>query len=186
VLVVAVMLNPAIEIGLKELIGRARPDLARLLPGRGPSFPSGHVLASVGFYGLIPFLAWESTARYWIRRVAFFGAFAVIMSVSVSRVYLDVHWASDVVGGLMLGTVIVAASYRALRGHRMHRDPGCCSLRPDSPGRPSDLTPAARGESPSEDETRMVAAFERVQYGGADREATLEDCDLAGDPGPTA
>lgn len=43
----------------------------------------------------------------------------------------------------------------------------------------------AHGESLSEDEIRMVAAFERVQYGGADREATLADCGVATQPAPT-
>ncbi len=91
VLVIAVLLNPVLEFGFKELVGRVRPNVAQLLPGRGPSFPSGHVLASTGFYGLLPFLAWETTTRYWIRRAVFFLSVGVVVAVTVSRIYLDVH-----------------------------------------------------------------------------------------------
>jgi len=57
VLVLAFVFNPAIEWALKAGVDRVRPSLLPLGPGRGPSFPSGHVLASVGFYGLLPVLA---------------------------------------------------------------------------------------------------------------------------------
>ena len=130
ILVVAVLLNPVIEIGFKELIGRARPDAARLLPGRGPSFPSGHVLASVGFYGVLPFLVWEATTRYWARRLVFFLSAAIILVVAVSRVYIDVHWSSDVVAGLMLGGVIIAVTYHAMLGHGFHSTRSCCATAP--------------------------------------------------------
>lgn len=130
ILVIAVLVNPIVEIGFKELIGRTRPEAAQLLPGRGPSFPSGHVLASVGFYGLVPLLVWEATTRYWIRRFVFFGCSAIIAIVAVSRVYIDVHWSSDVLAGIALGTVIVAASYHALRGHGLGSARSCCSPLP--------------------------------------------------------
>lgn len=149
ILVVAVLLNPLIEVAFKELIGRVRPDAARLLPGRGPSFPSGHVLASMGFYGLLPLLAWETTARYWIRRLIFFACVAIVVTVAASRVYIDVHWFSDVVAGLLLGTAIVAVSYRALHGHGLSADRRCCSppRTPDCPGWTSPATQSEAGSS---------------------------------------
>ncbi len=113
VLVVAVLLNPVFEFTFKELVGRVRPDTAQLVPGNGPSFPSGHVLASVGFYGMIPLLAWHHVRNALVRWLAFAGSLGVIAAVAVSRVYLDVHWTTDVVAGLLLGTVLVALTYRA-------------------------------------------------------------------------
>ena len=63
VLAAAVLLNPLFEVGFKELVDRVRPSLDQLVSGNGPSFPSGHVLASVGFYGLLPFLTLKCSDR---------------------------------------------------------------------------------------------------------------------------
>ncbi len=66
-IVLAVAINPLIEHTLKELVGRPRPDLNRLLPGRGPSFPSGHVFASTAFYGMLLVLVWKTIRKVWLR-----------------------------------------------------------------------------------------------------------------------
>lgn len=113
IIVAAAIVNPVFEFGFKELVDRVRPSVDQLLPGNGPSFPSGHVLAAVGFYGLIPFLAWEATRSVWARFVAFLSSLAVVVVVAVSRPYLDVHWATDAVAGVLLGTVLVVTSYHA-------------------------------------------------------------------------
>lgn len=113
VLAAAVLLNPVLEIAFKELVGRVRPAVSQLLPGNGPSFPSGHVLAAVGFYGLIPFLTNEATRNVWARWGAAVLSVIVIGAVTISRPYLDVHWATDAVAGLLLGTALVATSYQA-------------------------------------------------------------------------
>ena len=113
VLAAAVLLNPIFEVGFKELVDRVRPSLDQLVPGNGPSFPSGHVLASVGFYGLVPFLTWEITRNAWARLTAVAGSLLVIVAVTISRPYLDVHWATDATAGVLLGTVLVAATYQA-------------------------------------------------------------------------
>lgn len=107
VVVVAVLLNPIVEFGFKELVDRVRPDTAQLLAGRGPSFPSGHVLASVGFYGMAPLLAWETARSRNVQLGTLVGSSVVILIVAVSRVYLDVHWSTDVVAAMLLGTVLV-------------------------------------------------------------------------------
>jgi undecaprenyl-diphosphatase len=113
VIVAAVLINPIIEIGFKELVDRVRPDAAQLVPGRGPSFPSGHVLASVGFYGMAPLLAWEAVQSRAAQLGILIGSSAVILTIGVSRVYLDVHWTTDVVAGMLLGTVLVVAAAHA-------------------------------------------------------------------------
>lgn len=112
VIVAAALLNPVFEVGFKELVDRVRPAVSQLLPGNGPSFPSGHVLAAVGFYGLIPFLTWEVTRNAWARFAAVVGSAAVIAVVTISRPYLDVHWTTDAVAGVLLGIVLVVGSYQ--------------------------------------------------------------------------
>ena len=126
IIIAAFAINPVFEIFFKELVGRVRPNLDQILPGNGPSFPSGHVLATVGFYGLIPLVVWESTTKRWLRIGSLIGAFSVILLVGFSRVYLDVHWTTDVFAAYLLGTVLVAVTYHALSGHSLHRAKACC------------------------------------------------------------
>ena len=127
IIIAAIAINPVFEVLFKELVGRVRPNLDQLLPGNGPSFPSGHVLASVGFYGLIPLVVWEATTNRLARTIAFFGSALVIFTVAASRVYLDVHWTTDVFAGLLLGTVLVVGTYHALNGHGFHSNKACCA-----------------------------------------------------------
>lgn len=118
VLLVAFALNPLLEWSLKALVDRPRPDLLLLGRGRGPSFPSGHVLASFGFYAMLPALIpWDAGRRRSLG-VAIVGV-GVVLAVAFSRVYMGVHWTSDVVGGLLVGTIAIVATYRALDGHRI-------------------------------------------------------------------
>ncbi len=126
VIIAAFAINPVFEILFKELVGRVRPNLDQILPGNGPSFPSGHVLATVGFYGLIPLVVWEATTKRWLRIASLVGALSVIVLVGFSRIYLDVHWTTDVFAGYLLGTVLVAATYHALSGHSFHPARACC------------------------------------------------------------
>jgi undecaprenyl-diphosphatase len=126
IIIAAIAINPLFEVLFKELVGRVRPNLDQLLPGNGPSFPSGHVLASVGFYGLIPLVVWETTTNRLARTAAFFGSAFIILAVAASRVYLDVHWSTDVLAGLLLGTVLVVGTYHALNGHGFHSERCCC------------------------------------------------------------
>ncbi len=118
VLLVAFALNPLLEWSLKALVDRPRPGLLLLGRGRGPSFPSGHVLAASGFYAMLPALIPWDVDRWRSLGVAIVGA-GVVLAVAFSRVYMGVHWASDVVGGLLVGTIAVVATYRALDGHRI-------------------------------------------------------------------
>jgi undecaprenyl-diphosphatase len=128
VLVVAFALNPLIEFIAKQLIDRPRPDLARLGAGTGPAFPSGHVLVAVGFYSLLPVFVSESPHRYRAQLAAGLVGATLILLIGFSRMYRDVHWFTDVVGGILLGAVVVLATYRALRGHRL--DPARCRGHP--------------------------------------------------------
>ncbi|NNF08886.1 MAG: phosphatase PAP2 family protein, partial [Acidimicrobiia bacterium] len=51
-----------------------------------------------------------------------------ILTVAASRVYLDVHWTSDVFAGLLLGTVLVIGTYHAMEGHGFHPARECCGV----------------------------------------------------------
>lgn len=137
VLMGAFLANPVLEAVLKGLVGRERPDLARLVTGDGPAFPSGHVLATVGFYGILAVIAWRSSTRRSLAVSALTASAVIIALVGFSRIYLGVHWMTDVIGGLIVGSAFVAAAAFFLRDHQLGPTSSC-------------PTPAcARGAGPS-------------------------------------
>jgi membrane-associated phospholipid phosphatase len=102
-LAVAVLARPLFEFVVKELVDRNRPDLGRLVPGTGPSHPSGHVLAAVTLWGLLPPLVALRTDKRWIWWSTAIASAVLIAGISASRMYLGVHWFSDIVQGFLLG-----------------------------------------------------------------------------------
>jgi undecaprenyl-diphosphatase len=108
-LLVASAARPLIEWFLKASVDRDRPDFDRLVPGNGPSFPSGHVMAAIAVWGLVPPVVALCTNRrvwWWIASVS---AGLLILLVGASRVYLGVHWMSDVIGALLFGALYLLA-----------------------------------------------------------------------------
>jgi undecaprenyl-diphosphatase len=87
---------------MKDAVDRARPAIDPLAAGLGPSFPSGHSSTAAAFFAALALLAGR---RRGDRQRAVLAGIAVGLAVAVacSRVLLDVHWLSDVVGGLVLG-----------------------------------------------------------------------------------
>lgn len=97
-----------IQGGLKELVERPRPDLwPRLIAESSFSFPSGHAMAAATFY---PLLAWDvARHRPGRGRPAFVLAACFVLFIGFGRLYLGVHWPSDVLAGWALGLVQTAA-----------------------------------------------------------------------------
>jgi undecaprenyl-diphosphatase len=93
---------------VKPLVGRARPPLdARLLPVSGSSFPSGHATQAVATYGMLALiLSAGRPVRTRIGLCCAAGAAAVV--VGLTRLYLGVHWLTDLLGGWALGTAWLA------------------------------------------------------------------------------
>ena len=100
---------------LKFLFSRDRPDLWEK---RGQfawsSYPSGHAIASVAVLLTVAWLLWRERGWRWP-----WVAAAALMLVSLySRLYLGVHWPSDVIGGMLVGVVWLGASMAAYRAGR--------------------------------------------------------------------
>ena len=89
---------------LKEAVGRARPEF--FLTGAEPSslsFPSGHSLFAMVFGGLLIVMVGDLCEPVRLRRAVQVAVGLLILAVGASRVYLGVHWPSDVVGGYLFG-----------------------------------------------------------------------------------
>ena len=98
------------------------PSLSQLFPGiTVNSYPSGHVLRTVIVYGLIAFVAYRLAPPGWIHRLAIPAAAVMIAAMAFDRLYLGVHWESDVVGGLLLGGLALAAAIAWLDRPRVHQ-----------------------------------------------------------------
>jgi undecaprenyl-diphosphatase len=94
--------------GVKEYLRRPRPLGARWFNERTFSFPSGHATAATAILGTALYLLWRE-GRISGRLALLVGALPAL-AVGVSRVCLEVHWVSDVLGGWALGVTIAATS----------------------------------------------------------------------------
>ena len=101
--------------GLKELFARSRP-MEGVIPAEGYSFPSGHAFASTVFYGMLVYLVWRLTERTWARALAAVVGPLVILAVGLSRVYLNVHYLTDVVAGWLAGAAWLVAVLLVING----------------------------------------------------------------------
>lgn len=78
--------------------------------GLGNSFPSGHMMRTVFVYGLLAFVVHRLAPPGLARRLVIPAAAVMISLMAFDRLYLEVHWESDVVGGLLLGATALAAA----------------------------------------------------------------------------
>jgi membrane-associated phospholipid phosphatase len=97
--------HPQPPRSLMEADGPSITELFTNSAGIGNSFPSGHMIRTVIAYGLLAFVIRRLSQSPRVRALAAAGAVAVVVLMAVDRLYLDVHWESDVVGGLILGAI---------------------------------------------------------------------------------
>lgn len=88
---------------LKHILKRPRPEIA-LIPISGYSFPSGHAMVSVAFYGFLMHLLLNSCSSKKVKKTIQVGTITLVLLIGISRVYLGVHYASDVIAGFLGAT----------------------------------------------------------------------------------
>ena len=103
-LVLVVLLN----VVLKELVQRPRPENISLVVETGFSFPSGHSMVAMAFFGLLVWLIWHYEKDRTMRYACCTGFSLIILLIGISRIYLGVHYASDVLAGFCVSLAWLA------------------------------------------------------------------------------
>jgi undecaprenyl-diphosphatase len=99
-LFVAIAGSGLLNIILKTIYKRARPELHRIVDIGGFSFPSGHTMLAFSLYAVLAFIVWRNLKTTVSRIVLFLFAVFMILMIGVSRIYLGVHYPSDVTAGI--------------------------------------------------------------------------------------
>jgi undecaprenyl-diphosphatase len=122
--VLALLGTTIISQAVKHAVGRVRPPVAlRLTRATGYAFPSGHAIESMAVWGAVGILLstlLDRRARVAVR----ISGVALALAVGLSRVYLGVHWATDVVAGWLLGAAWLTVLLRELPQNQDIRSAG--------------------------------------------------------------
>lgn len=100
-LFVSILLN----LIFKGIIQRDRPLEDFLIEESGYSFPSGHSMVSMAYYGLLMYFVFKKVDDKEIKYIIMFLLGFLILLIGFSRIYLGVHYASDVIGGFLISIV---------------------------------------------------------------------------------
>lgn len=92
----------AINQILKRIVQRPRPTEYRIIEETGYSFPSGHSMVSLAFYGYLIYLIYKYINNKHLKRTLIIILSVLICIIGVSRIYLGVHYTSDVLGGFLI------------------------------------------------------------------------------------
>lgn len=109
-----------LNVLLKNIVQRPRPSDIALIRETGYSFPSGHSMVSMAFYGFLIYLIHRYVKDSHKSNLLILLLTVLIMSIGLSRIYLGVHYASDVVSGFLLSVsyLIVFTSIFSKKFHK--------------------------------------------------------------------
>lgn len=106
-----------INIFGKAITNRPRPNILRLISINESSFPSGHSMLSITIYGLLIYIIYSNIYKNSVKWILIILLCLIIILIGISRIYLGVHYFTDIVGGYILGIIylLVITNYIKLR-----------------------------------------------------------------------
>ena len=100
---------------LKLIFKRPRPSGYRLLEIGGYSFPSGHAMVSMAFYGFLAYLSYCYIENKYLKYLFMILNIFIIISIGISRIYLGVHYCSDIVVGYSVSLIYLILYVKILK-----------------------------------------------------------------------
>ena len=91
-----------LNVILKHIIQRDRPNIHRLIKETGYSFPSGHAMMSMAFYGMLIYFIYRYVKKPVKKWVLIILLTIILLTIGITRIYLGVHYPSDVIGGFLV------------------------------------------------------------------------------------
>ena len=114
-----IMLNLALSFILNRILklirARPRPPRLRLVIENGYSFPSGHSMVSFAFYGFLIYLINKNLKNKKIKYPLIILLSLLILLIGISRIYLGVHYVTDVLGGYIIGLIYLIVFIKILK-----------------------------------------------------------------------
>ncbi|MCF4101524.1 phosphatase PAP2 family protein [Gillisia sp. M10.2A] len=93
------------NLALKRFIDRARPMGEHLVSVETLSYPSGHAMSAISFYGFLIYLCYRLKMNRWLKFSLISIFVLLIAAIGISRIYLGVHFPSDIAGGFIAGLI---------------------------------------------------------------------------------
>lgn len=103
----ALLLATLSNVMLKRFIDRARPGIEHLVVVKTLSYPSGHAMSAMAFYGFLIYLVYRIRMNNILKMSLYIFLVLLILSIGISRIYLGVHFPSDIAGGFIAGLIWV-------------------------------------------------------------------------------
>jgi len=107
-LTLAVSVSYFASLSVKHIFSRPRPLASPLVPEDGFSFPSSHAAVGIALYGILMYFLISHFEKTWQKVLVAISGSALILAIGASRIYLAVHWPSDVIGGYIFGGLWLA------------------------------------------------------------------------------
>ena len=111
-----------LNVLLKNILRRPRPTEYRLIDESGYSFPSGHSMISMAFYGFIIYLVFKYIRNKYLKWFLITFLSILIVSIGISRIYLGVHYTSDVLAGFLISISYLIMYVSLIKKFVLERD----------------------------------------------------------------
>ena len=104
------LFSSGLNILLKNAIARPRPFEFALVQANYYSFPSGHAMSAIVFYGFLIYITNQLVKQFWLKYLLFSISVFLTLAMGLSRIYLGVHYPSDIIGGFLSGLFLLMFS----------------------------------------------------------------------------
>lgn len=106
-LLITVVTTVLTNEGLKHIIRRPRPEHLRLINEKSFAFPSGHSMIAIALYGFLIYLVYKNIKNKFLKIILIISLATLILGIGISRVYLGVHYPTDVLAGYSIAIPII-------------------------------------------------------------------------------